>query len=327
MTADRFGPTFAGEYTALRSMRPAVGEDASGPDAVPVAGPLTAGGARPEPGLAGPAVSGVARQPRPRQPRPREPRRWQPVLPPQHGAWAFLAVPVLAGFAVAGASAAGWLLLATWLCAYPVGYYGGRALTARVRRGSWTRRARRELGRAAPWAVLTAVLGIPLAWTRPWLMAVAPLLALLWGAGLAVAARLGERSMANDLLLVAQAVAAVPLTVAVVAGPGALTGELAASTALTSALIAAYLMGSVLHVKSLLREAGNRRFRGFSLMWHVGCAVLAAAVSPWWLLGFLPALARAVMLRPGLRPGVIGAVEALVSVLMVIAAFFALQQG
>ena len=318
MTADRFGPTVAGEYTALRSMRSSVGEEGPAPAATPVAPAPPPGGGRTEPGRsarhAHDAASGG---------RAGGGRHWWPVLPPQHGAWAFLAVPVLAGFAVAGASAAGWLLLATWLCAYPVGYYGGRALTARVRRRGWTRLARRELGRALPWAVITAVLGVPLALTRPWLVAVAAGLALIWAAGLVVGARLGERSIANDLILVAQAVAAVPLTVAVVAGPGALGSELAMGAALTSGLVAAYLTGSVLHVKSLLREAGDRRFRRLSIAWHVACAVLAAAVSPWWLVGFLPALVRAVALRPGLRAGVIGGIEALVAVLMVVASFAA----
>jgi hypothetical protein len=233
-------------------------------------------------------------------------------------------VPVLCGFAVAGASVAGWLFLATWVSAYPVGYYGGRALTARVRRGSWTRLARRELGRAAPWAVLTAALGLPLAVTRPWLLGAALLLALLWAAGLLVADRRGERSMANDLLLVAQALAAVPLTVAVVAGPAAVAGDLAASTATCTAVVAAYLAGSVIHVKSLLREAGSQAFRRLNLVWHAGAAVGTALASPWWLLGFGPALVRAVALRPGLRPGVIGVVEALVAVLVVVASFLAL---
>jgi hypothetical protein len=309
MTADRFGPTATGEYTAVRSMR----TPAPDPDAVP-ADPYS---------LPGPGSAEEAAGTAPGARRSGRVRRWVPVLPPQHGAWAFLVVPVLVGFAVAGATAPGWLLLAAWVCAYPVGYYGGRALSARVRRGSWTRVARRELGRAVPWMVLTGLLGLPLLLTRPWLLLAGAALALLWALGLLVAARRGERSMANDLLLVAQAVAAVPLTVAVVAGPGALSGALARDTATATVLVSVYLAGSVLHVKSLIREAGSPAFRRLNLGWHVGAAVLAAAVTPWWLLGFGPALLRAVVLRPGLRPAVIGGIEAIVSVLMVVAALLA----
>lgn len=233
-------------------------------------------------------------------------------------------MPVLSGFAVAGASPAGWVLGLAWVCAYPVGYFGGRALTARVRRGTWSRLARRELGRAAPWAVATAVLGIPLAVTRPWLVGAVAVLAVLWLIGLRVAAELGERSLINDLLLVGQAVVAVPLTVGVVAGLPALTGSLAGATATCTAVVASYLAGSVLHVKSLLRGAANRGYRVASLAWHGVALIGTALLSSWWLVAFLPAFARAVVLRPGLRPAVIGGIEAAVAVLFTFAAFGAL---
>jgi uncharacterized membrane protein len=58
--------------------------------------------------------------------------------------------------------------------------------------------------------------------------------------------------------------------------------------------------------------------------WHVVLASGAAVASPWWLLAFIPALARAVLLRPGMRPGAIGGIEAVVAALVVVAAFLAL---
>ncbi len=304
MTADRFGAIPAGEYTALASVR----DSAAGRSIVV---PVTYGAAA--------AGASTGRTP------PRAERAaWLPAVPPQHGAWAFLVVPVLFGFAVAGASPAGWLFLAAWLCAYPTGYYLGRALTARVRRGSWSRLARRERARALPWAGLTAAFGLPLALTRPWLLGAAAILAVLWAVGLAVAARRGERSMANDVLLIAQAVVALPLAVAVVAGPAGLADALAAPTIEATIVVAGYLVGSVLHVKSLLREAGNLTFHRINVAWHVGLALVAGLASPWWLVGFLPALVRAILLRPGMRPGAIGGVEGVVAVLVVVAAFLAL---
>jgi hypothetical protein len=303
VTADRFGAVPAGEYTALASVR----DSASGrgiPSPVAYGAPAPASTGRTSPRA--PAL------------------RWRPAVPPQHGAWAFLVVPVLCGFAVAGASPAGWVLLAAWVCAYPTGYYLGRALTARVRRGSWSRLARRERDRAVPWAVLTAALGLPLALTRPWLLGVAVILAVLWAIGLAVAAHRGERSLANDVLLVAQAVVALPLAVAVVAGPADLADALATSTVEATLVVAAYLVGSVVHVKSLLREAGNVTFRRLNLAWHLALAVVSGLLSAWWLIAFIPAMARAILLRPGTRPGVIGGVEAVIAVLVVVAAFLAL---
>ncbi len=315
MTADRFGAIPTGEYTAVAAVRDNdVGRSAPPPPPPPIPPPI--------PALA-PAAALAGRPPATAHSHREEPA-WRPAIPPQHGAWAFLVVPVLCGFAVAGASAAGWLFLVAWVCAYPVGYYLGRALTARVRRGSWTRLARRERTRAIPWAVLVGALGLPLALTRPWLLGAAVLLAVLWGMGLAIAARRGERSLANDLMLVAQAVVALPLAVAVVAGPAALTGDMAGPTTEATLVVAAYLAGSVLHVKSLLREAGRPMFRRVDVGWHGLLAVGSALASPWWLVGSLPALARAILLRPGMRPAVIGGVEAVVAALVVVAAFLAL---
>jgi YwiC-like protein len=311
MTADRFGAIPAGEYTALASMRGnGYGRSIASPDLFPVTAPLPVAEAAPAPGGAKPGT--------------RAARPWRPSIPPQHGAWAFLIVPVLCGFAVAGASPAGWLFLVAWVCAYPVGYYLGRALTARARRGSWSRLARRERARAIPWAVITAALGLPLALTRPWLLAAAAFLGVLWAIGLVIAARRGERSMANDLMLVAQASVALPLTVAVVSGPSALAVDLAGATLQATLVVAAYLAGSVLHVKSLLREAGNVRFQRVNVAWHAALALGAGLASPWWLVGLIPAMARTILLRPSMRPGVIGGVEAVVAVLVVAAAFLAL---
>lgn len=288
---------------------PARGMGARSPArAMPGTAPLTAPFTAPDPRVRRRPIAGLA---------------IRPTLPPQHGAWAFLMVPVLCGFAIAGTSAAGAVFLMTWLAAYPTGYYAGRALTTRVRRGSWTRMARREAGRAAPWGIVTAMLGGFLAVGRPWLVPVALALIALWAAGLVVAARLGERSMTNDLVLVAEALIGLPLTVAVVAGPGSMVGPLAQPTGTTALLLACYLIGSVIHVKSLLREAGKAHWHALDIGWHALAAATCVVASPAWLVGFLPALMRAVVMRPGLRPAQIGGVEVAVAVLMVVSAFVA----
>lgn len=307
MTVERLGPAPTGQRTSLSLARD---RGASGPEAPPA--PDGADGAD---ALGSARVAGAVPS------RRRRARRFPLAFPPQHGAWAFLIVPVLVGFAVAGASAAGWGFGVALVCAYPTGYYGGRALTARLRRGTWTRLARRELSRSVPWAALTGLVGVTVAWHRPWLWLAAAGLALSWAAALLVADRRGERSLANDLLLVAQAVAAVPLTVGVVAGLPALTGALASPTAAATLMVALYLLGSVLHVKSLLREAGRPGYRAANLAWHAGAVLVGGFVGPWWILGLMPALLRSLVLRPGLRPGAIGGIEAIVSVLVVVAAF------
>ena len=113
------------------------------------------------------------------------------------------------------------------------------------------------------------------------------------------------------------------ILIGMVAGPTALVGDLAGPTMACMAMLAVYLVGSVLHVKSVLREAGSVRFRRIDVAWHAAALLAAAVVDPWWLVGFGPALVRAVLARPGLRPGVVGGIEAVVAVLVVVAAFLA----
>lgn len=233
-------------------------------------------------------------------------------------------VPLLVGFTVSPFSPVAVLFSAAWIVAYPVGYFGGRALATRLRRGSWTRLARRESGRAVPWLVALAVLGVPLVLLRPWLLVVAVVVAAIWGVSLAFTLRGSERSLPNDAVLVLLAVIAVPVVWALGSSTGgALRPDLPATpVGLWWATVAtfAFLFGSVLHVKSLLREAQNRRFHWLSVSYHTAALLVFALVSPWWILGFSPALVRAAALRPGLRPAVIGAIESIVSLFFVLAA-------
>ena len=79
----------------------------------------------------------------------------------------------------------------------------------------------------------------------------------------------------------------------------------------------------VQHVKSLLRRAGDVSFRRLTLGYHVVALAAFAVASPWWLVGFTPALLRVVVMRPGMRPAVIGAIETGVACCFVAAAALA----
>lgn len=236
--------------------------------------------------------------------------RWL-AIPNQHGAWAFLAVPLLLGFALAGWSAIGAAFATAWVLAYPASYYLGRAVVARWRRGRWTRLARRELRHAAVWSGAASALALVLVALRPWLTAVGAALALAWAASLWLTRAGHERGAANDLLLVVQAALAVPLLWAVTHdGPPPPAAWWAALVCVV------FFTGSVLHVKSLIREADDRRWAIGSRVFHLA-ALGTAWLSPWLLLPFGAAAARAFAVRPGTRPAAIGAVEAAVSVLVV----------
>ena len=256
---------------------------------------------------------------------PRGVRKWRLAIPGQHGAWAFLVVPLALGFVVVGWSVPAAVFAVAWILAYPASYYLGRAVVVRWRRGSWTRLARREMRDAVPWMVLAAVPSLVLLTIRPWLLWVGAVLVGLWAVSLWLTRTGHERGASNDLLLVAQASLAVPLFWAIATDtPDLGMGDPAAADAWTAAFIClVFFTGSVLHVKSLIREADDRRWATGSRLFHAA-ALWMGLISPWLLLPFGAAAVRAFAVPPGSRPAVIGAVEIVVSVLVVVGAAMAL---
>jgi hypothetical protein len=225
-----------------------------------------------------------------------------------------LLVPVVLGVAasrpspwqlvLAGAALAGYLLSAT--------------------AQSWSRARRPPAYRRplAVYGVVFAVLGIVLVVAFP------PLLLVLVIAGPAGAvvfrgARPGtRRDLVNSVAQVVQAIALIPAAAFV-------SGEFELGRVATFTLIgAAYLVGTVLVVRSVLRERGNEAFAGLSVGAHVAFTLAAALALPWpyaLVAALLAARAAALPLierrarrgpRP-LRPVQVGIVEIVASVLVV----------
>lgn len=240
------------------------------------------------------------------------------AVPQQHGAWAFLAVPLLIGLFLVGLTLPTGLFAVTWVLVYPASHYLGRALVVRARRGTWSRIAKRELRDALPWIGATAIPAVLLLGLRPWLVLVGLVLAALWLISLGLTRSGHERGITNDLLLVTQAALAVPLL-----GSVATDSWPTSSAWWAAAICLIFFTGSVLHVKSLLRGADDRRWAIGSRVYHLASLSLAA-LSPWLLLPFGAAALRAFLVPARSKPGVIGAVEAVVSVLVVIGAVLAL---
>lgn len=239
-------------------------------------------------------------------------------IPPQHGAWAFLAVPLILGLAISGVTWPGVVFAVTWVLAYPASYYLGRALAVRARRGGWSRIARRERSAAIPWMAAAGCGAVVLAVREPVLVVVGGGLALVWWVSVQLAVAGRERGFGNDLLLVGQSLVALPLLWFVTTGDPAVP----ASVWLAAGVCATYFVGSVIHVKSLIRESDDRRWHVADVGFHV-LALAWGAVALVMLIPFGLALGRAVVMRPGLRPGVIGAVEIVVSAAVVAAVLIA----
>lgn len=241
-------------------------------------------------------------------------------IPRQHGAWAMLLLPVLLGVAASRPS--------PWHVAL-----GGAALSAYLASASlqaWSR-ARRPRAYRAPilaYGAAFAVLGTLLAAAFPML-----LLALVVMVPTAVivfeGARPGtRRDLANSLLQVVQALVLVPASAYV-------SGSFEPGPVVAYTLVAAgYLFGTVLVVRSVLRERGNESFAAASVGFHIALVVAAAITIPWAYAALGAGLtARAAALpvvqrrrasgpRP-LRPVQVGIVEIVASTAVVVVSFLA----
>jgi hypothetical protein len=220
-----------------------------------------------------------------------------------------LLLPYLAGLLAAGFRWPDLPLLGAWLCGYLLSYYLLQAVK--------TRRIHRFRPPILLYAPLTAGFALPVLIARPQVLVLAPGYALLIAVNAYYAWRRRERALLNDLASVLQSC----LMVFVL---GAVAGVPAGRVAAPFVVILLYLTGTVLYVKTMIRERGSRPYHRASIAFH---ALALAVVAP---LGPVPAgvfallLARAWLLphRP-LSPKQVGLLEIVASVLTLGAAALA----
>ncbi|WP_344773475.1 YwiC-like family protein [Nocardioides panacisoli] len=245
--------------------------------------------------------------------RPAVTRGRRQLLPHQHGAWAFLVLPLLLGLCVAGWSVLLVPLAFAWIASYPFSW----AVAASVSMP----RPERYRDAVVLWGVVSAAAGLVVLLQRPWLVWVL----LVYGAAFAVnldfARRRSERAIANDLLLVAECSLVVPVAAGVLAGGdgweppwSAMSGS---AVLVWTVVCVLTLVGSTLHVKSLIRERRDPRYTRASQAFAVASVPVAAALAlvggvPWWAVTVPLALlaGRALWLHdPTMRPGRLGMIE------------------
>jgi hypothetical protein len=249
-------------------------------------------------------------------------------VPPQHGAWAFLALPLVLGATVTPWTPLLLVLALAWVAAYPWSY---AALgLARARR---SQRFRRPL---LVWSAVLAPAVAVLLVSRPWLVWVG----LVYVAGFAVnlryARRNDERALVNDAVFVAECTGMVLVTWLVGTGdtswrPPRLD-TVPAQVWILSIMCALVLMGSTMHVKSLIRERTDPRFAAASRVLAVASVPVALVLAAWWgwpdgawlVLPFVALAVRAFVVgRRPTRPGLIGMVELGTFVLVAVCAALA----
>ncbi len=238
-------------------------------------------------------------------------RLWAPR---QHGAWPMLAIPLLLGISVSRFD--GWQLVLAGAAAS--GYLASATAQA------W----RRARNRQKYWFALLVysgtftALGLALTVSHPalWvaLLVLAPAAAVT-----SLLSRPGRpRGVIESLAQVAQALVLVPAA-AYLAGP--LDDSRVALATLVAGL---YLTGTVLVVRSVIRERGNARFVVLSIGYHAIAAITASLLLPdAYAVLFVALAARAIVLpiverhladtAHPLRPIRVGMVEILASVCLV----------
>lgn len=229
-------------------------------------------------------------------------------VPRQHGAWAMLVVPP-----VVGATLGGWrwvhaLLLVAWLVAYLAYHAAGLWLKAR-------RRARYRPPVVA-YGAAAGVLGVALVVAAPHLLAWAPVLAPLLAVSLWASVRRADRSWWNDAVTVLAACLMAPVAASLGSGAtgpaGAPSSGLTPDVLLATAVLLAYLLGTVVYVKSMIRERDDPRVRRASVVYHAGAAAAGAAVHPLLLAVGLALTVRAALVPvrwPRATPAALGAGE------------------
>lgn len=212
---------------------------------------------------------------------------------------------------------------------FVLGYFGFFAAS------QWLKSPPRRRGRHLPPLVThstaSVVLGLfALSLTGPALLGWVPVFALLLIPALWLASRRNERALTGGALTTA---AACLMTLVLTHdSPAVMLTDWPASRAavLVSTFLFGYFFGTVLHVKSLIRERGNTRIERASLIWHL-CWTIGSLLSWGWQPGWLWAsffalatlrtavLPKVARTRP-VRPATLGVIEVVLSALALVCA-------
>ena len=177
-----------------------------------------------------------------------------------------LTTPLLVGTLAAGPALVHVALAAFWFAGYLLFFATGLWLKSR--------RRDRYLPPVRAYAVLTVALGLVTLALDPGLLRWAPLFIAPLALGLVASALRDERSLWSGVAT--SAGASLMVLVAYDAGGG--TDWVRAWT--LTGMVAAYLVGTVLYVKTMIRERGQDRYQWLSALFHGAATVAMTWVDP-----------------------------------------------
>ncbi|WP_448060576.1 YwiC-like family protein [Cellulomonas hominis] len=222
-------------------------------------------------------------------------RRLRTYVPPQHGAWAMLLVPFLVALVTAGVDWVQAPLLLAWLAGYLLSYYALLAVK--------TRRPARVRPQLRLYAAITVPAALVVVVARPEVLWFAPAYAALLVVNAWYAWHHRDRALTNDVASVVQGCLMVPVA-ATVAGVSPL------AVLEPFLLVLLYFLGTVLFVKTMIRERGDRSYLRGSIGFHAAAVIPAGLIS--WPLAILFgwfAVRAAWLPRYAMTPKRVGLVE------------------
>ncbi|MBT1163463.1 YwiC-like family protein [Bifidobacterium felsineum] len=260
-------------------------------------------------------------EPRPQRVRRTTVRDW---IPDQPGAWVMALAPALAG-AVCGSawsatkpdavpSAAGWWVLVCWALCYCVEFTAARWLKSHC--------ATRYLLPALGYCIALAAAGLPFLILHVDVLVWAPIYMVLAAVAFAGAWFRRERSLwANAAAVIAASLMAT-ITLHYAANSPSLP-QVSLPGLVLALCFAATQFGSVLFVKTMIRERGKRLYVAASWIWHIALLSwwIAAADHSWYLVALgVILLVRAIALpliacKRTVKPVVVGITECFTSLI------------
>lgn len=235
-------------------------------------------------------------------------------LPPQHGAWAFLGLPLVLGAVVTPGTPLLLVLALAWVAAYPLSY----AVLGLVR----AKRPQRFRRPFVVWLVVVLPAVLVLVVARPWLVWVGLAYVALFMVNLRYAKHNDERDLVNELVFAAECSAMVAVVWSVGAGGRSWTPPalhvVPNRVWILASVCMLVLVGSTLHVKSLIRERRDSRFERASKAVAVASVPASVPLATWWgwpggtwlVFPFVFFAVRAFMVgRRTRRAGAIGIIE------------------
>lgn len=233
---------------------------------------------------------------RPTHPRKLGSKAW---VPDQPGAWVMALLPPLSGIIAAGFSWSALWLLVTWALCYCVQYVSARWVSSHLNR--------RYLSPVLAYGAALMVIGLPFLILHWRVVMWAPLYLLLFAASLVAAYRRRERSLANNVVAIVASCTMLGLTYGYGINPGNDAWPyIELRAAYLAVAFAVFQFGSVLVVKTMIRERGNPRYCVASVLWHAAllavCTVLLSgawrtATEGWRTLWFLWIVALLLLVR------------------------------